>query len=127
MTYAELPLEERLSLSEKIKKIIGTKDSWITESMDLSTKITQRSKYDKTFEKLAKVFLKYGDKGLSMNFTDNGSYKEGVTVSGKKWILYMNNGFTNRSWTCGSLFIEGEGNIFTSGTIERSFEYIFTH
>lgn len=127
MTYAELSYEERIDLGNKIRKIIGTKESWIKESMDLSTRIDQRAKYNKTFDKLAKVFIKYGDKGLAMNFIDYGSYKEGITVNGKKWRLDMNNGFTHRSWNCGTLYIENEGCIFTSGTLERSFEYILTH
>lgn len=127
MTYAELPIEERINLNKKIEIIIGTKDSWVRENMDTSERIKARFAYDKLKEKLQKVFLMYGDKALAMNFADYGGWKKGVTPGGKKWTLEMNSGWTSRSRHCGSLYIEGQGNIFTSGTLAKAFEYILNN
>lgn len=124
MTIYDLPNEKRIEITKKIQNIIGTKNEWVTDNMDLSKRIKARSDYDKLFEKLAKVWVKYGDKALAMNYTDNGSYKIGTTPNGKKWMLEMNNGWTMRSRHCGSLYIEGQGTVFTSGTLARAFERI---
>lgn len=127
MKFYELPNEKRIEATRRIQAIIGTEDSWINDNMNRSTRIQTRNQYKKLFEKLGNIYAEYGDKALAMNFTDNGSYKTGITPNGKKWILYMNNGYTLRSRTCGTLAIEGEGTIFTSGTLAKAFEYILTH
>lgn len=127
MKFYELPVEERIEISERIRGIIGKKEDCIREGMSNSERIKARFDYDKQFEKLANVYVKHGEKALAAHFTDYGSYKVGVTASGKKWILDGNNGYTERSRYCGTLTIEGEGTIFTSGTLSRAFEYIFTH
>lgn len=127
MKFYELPVEERAEITKRIQAIIGKKDDCIREGMSNSQKIKARFDYDKQFEKLADVYVRHGGKALAANFTDYGSYKIGATASGKKWILYSNNGYTERSRYCGTLAIDGEGTIFTSGTLSRAFEYIFTH
>lgn len=127
MTFSELTVEERINLNKKIEIIIGTKESWVHEGMDTSQRIEARFAYDKLKEKLQKVFLKYGDKALAMNFMDYGGYKKGITPGGKRWVLDMNSGWTARSRHCGSLYIEGQGNIFTSGTLAKAFEYIMNN
>ena len=127
MTIYDLKNEERIELTKKIRGIIGNKDSWVHEGMDTSQRIKARFDYDKLFEKLSKVWLQYGDKALAMNYTDLGSRKKGITPNGKTWILDMNCGWTERSRHCGTLYIEGEGTIFTSGTIAKAFEYIFNN
>lgn len=48
-------------------------------------------------------------------------------ASGKKACIEWNNGYTMRSWNCVSLYVEGEGCLFTSGTIETVMRYIATH
>lgn len=127
MTLYDLPNDKRLEATRRIRMIIGTKDSWLREDMSLTEKIRTRESYDKLFEKLGKIYATYGDKALAMNFTDHGSYKEGVTPGGKKWYLDMNSGWTTRSRHCGTLRIEGEGVIFTSGILAKAFEYILNH
>lgn len=127
MTLYDLPNEQRLEATRRIEAIIGTKKSWIRDDMDLSTRIETRTRYNRLFEKLGKIYAEHGEKALAMNFTDHGGYKEGITPAGKKWILYMNNGWTTRSRHCGTLTIEGEGTIFTSGTLAKAFEYILNH
>lgn len=125
MTFYQLPVEEQTRVREMIQKIIGRKEDQITEDMSRDTRIKVRFAYDKLFEKLAKVWANYGDKALALNYTDKGAVKEGVTPNGKKWVFYMNNfGWTDRSHHCGSLYIEGMGCLFTSGTMARAFERI---
>lgn len=125
MTIYDLPKEERMRVTEMIRKIIGKREDSIKEGMSNSERIKARFEYDKLFEKLAKVWVNHGDRALAMNYTWYGSYGEGVTPNGKKWIFEMNNfGWTQRCHHCGSLYIEGEGTVFTSGTLARAFERI---
>ena len=48
-------------------------------------------------------------------------------ASGKDAWIEWNNGYTMRSWNCVSLYVAGEGCLFTSGTIDTVIEYIATH
>jgi hypothetical protein len=127
MTFAELTREERQEITQRIQAIIGKKEESIREGMSISERVKARSDYDKQFDKLAKIYVQYGAEALACNFEDCGAFKKGVTTQGKKWSLEMNGGYTQRSRYCGSLYIEGEGMIFTSGTLAKAFEYIFTH
>ena len=125
MTFAELSLEERIRVTEMIQKIIGKKEDVIKDGMSTSDRIKAREAYSKLFDKLTKVWMKGGDKALSLTYTWEGSYGYGVTPNGKKWVFNMNSfGWTQRSHHCGSLSIEGQGTIFTSGTLARAFERI---
>lgn len=128
MTYAELmskaTLEQRKEVGERVRKIIGTRDQAVAYATDLSDKIKRASNYQKEFELLSKVFFEHGEKALAMHYVQRGQDFEGVTASGKKWLLERNNGWTERSRHCGSLWIEGEGMVFTSGRIDKVFDYI---
>lgn len=132
MTYADYITnatpEERKAMKERIEAIIGTKEQAAAQAKDLSARITARSKWDKQYEKLAMVFFEHGEKALAMNFSKvNGNSFQGVTAGGKRWILEGNNGYCERSRYCGSLWIEGEGCIFTSGRLDRVFDYILNN
>ena len=127
MTIYDLPNDKRIEASRRIQKIIGTKESWITDNMDLSKRIEMRTRYDRLFEKLGKIYAEHGEKALALSFTEDGDTLRGVTPNGKAWFLERNNGWTLRSHHCGTLWIEGEGMIFTSGTLARAFEYILNH
>ena len=128
MTYGELITkaspEERAEIRSRIEKIIGTKEYAMRIASDLTERIQNASRWQKEYEKLAKVFLENGEKALAMNFIQKGHFYEGVTASGKKWELEGNNGWTERSRYCGRLWIEGEGPVFTSGKLDRVFDYI---
>lgn len=126
MTFAELPYEERQMVTERIRGIIGTKEECIRDGMDLAERIKARKKYDDTFQRLAKIYITHGIKALSMAYTNEGWRKWGMTPNGKKWVLEMNNGLEERSRYCGTLWIDGE-MIFTSGRIEKAFEYILNN
>lgn len=54
------------------------------------------------------------------------SYFTGLTKNGKKFFLDGNNGFTDRSWHCYSLTIDGH-NIFTSGEFLTAYRYLMKH
>lgn len=128
MTYGELiskaTPEQRKEVRNRIEKIIGTKDYTMQMASDLTERIKNATRWEKEYEKLAKVFLENGEKALAMNFIQKGRFYEGVTASGKKWELEGNNGWTERSRYCGRLWIEGEGTVFTSGKLDKVFDYI---
>ena len=69
----------------------------------------------RTFEEEQKEWAKDGIKL-------EGRYY-GVTPSGKTFNIYGNNGFTDRSWHCFTLRINGE-TIFTSGEFWRAYAII---
>ena len=54
------------------------------------------------------------------------SFVKGKTKNGKSFLAEMNNGFTERSWKCYALFIDGKG-VFTSGTFARCYGEILNH
>ena len=56
----------------------------------------------------------------------HGSGLDGITPEGKKFYFYINNGFTDRSWHCYTLCIDGV-TLFTSGTIQSCYRTIKTH
>ena len=128
MTYSDLmakaTAEQRKEVRARVEKIIGKKELAVLGATDLTEKIRMAQKWEKAYEQLAKVFLEHGEKALALNFMSYGRSSEGVTASGKKWVFTGNNGFTDRSRYCGDLYIEGEGTVFTSGRIDKVFDYI---
>lgn len=131
MTYADWVTkatpEERGELSERIAMIIGTKEEARAAAKDRTERIQAGVEYNKAFEKLALAFINGGEKALAMNFTKEGCWYHGTTASGKRWSLQMNGGYTRRSRYCGTLYIEGEGCLFTSGRLDKTFEYILNN
>lgn len=121
--------EERIAINDRIDAMIGTREDLkkSIENMDLSDKITARDKYNKLREKLFKIAEKNGEKALVLTLVQDGNSATGVTANGKKFIWYANNGYSIRSRYCGSLYIEGVGTIFTSGTVAKAFEYILNN
>ena len=128
MTYAEwmskATPEQRQEVADRVRKIIGTREQAVANVKDLTERIKRSNSYQKEFELLSKVFFEHGEKALAMNYMQYGRNFEGVTASGKKWILERNHGWAERSRNCGSLWIQGEGTVFTSGRIDKVFDYI---
>lgn len=124
-----MTVEERLAISQRIDKLIGTQDDLRKEieNMNLSDKITARDKYNKMREKLFKIAEKHGEKALVLTVIQEGDTSRGITANGKNFIWYGNNGYSMRSRYCGTLYIEGVGTVFTSGTIAKAFEYILNN
>lgn len=131
MTYADYiskaTPEERADMRKRVEAIIGTKEQAKACASDITGRIRKGEAWQRQFEKLSKVFFERGAEALAMHFTQRGGTFEGVTAGGKKWILEGNNGWTERSRYCGTLFIEGEGTIFTSGRFDKVFDYILTN
>ena len=119
--------EQRREVTERVFKIIGTAEQNTCCIKDLTERVQARARWQKEYEALAKVFLEHGAEALSMNCYQRGRDFEGVTVNGKKWTLDMNHGWTERSRYCGALWIEGEGTIFTSGRLDKVFDYILNN
>lgn len=131
MTYGELITkatpEQRREVRERVEKIIGTKEQAKASAASLTERIQKGNAWEKQYEKLAKVFLEKGAEALSLHFTQRGRFCEGVTASGKKWRLEGNCGWTERSRYCGTLYIEGIGTVFTSGRLDKCFDYILNN
>lgn len=131
MTYGDYiskaTIEERIEMRKRIEAIIGTQEQARATATNLSDRIARSSAWQKQYEKLAVVFFENGEKALALHYTQTGQRIQGVTASGKRWMLEGNNGWTNRSRYCGTLYIEGGGCIFTSGRLDRVFDYILNN
>lgn len=121
--YIELTAEERAEVNRRITAVIGTSAD-IDKIEDTTDRMIARSEWRKLFDKIVKLYDKYGEKGIAMTYMQSGGgYAEGITASGQKWRYYPNQyGLTRRSWHCGTLYIEKKC-IFTSGTIAKALEY----
>lgn len=121
-----MTFEERVEINERIDKMIGSREQQRTrvQSMSLEDRINSNNHYNKMREKLFKIAEKEGAAALSTVIIQSGKWIEGVTASGKKYIWDGNNGLTERSRYCGSLYIQGVGTVFTSGTLAKAVEYI---
>ena len=97
------------------------------QNMSLTDRITSNDQYQKMRDKLFKIAEKFGEKELTQTIISAGRTNTGVTASGKKFVWEGNNGYTSRSRYCGSLYIEGAGTVFTSGTIAKVYEYILNN
>lgn len=124
-----MTFEERVEVNKLIDKMIGSREQQreITSNMTLENRIRSNSEYQKMREKLMKIAEKEGVDKLNLVIITCGRVGNGVTKSGKKFVWEGNNGFTMRSRYCGSLYIEGIGTVFTSGTIAKATEYIINN
>ena len=124
-----MTFEERVEVNKLIDKMLGSRERQreITSNMSLEGRIRSNSEYQKMREKLMKIAEKEGIENLNLVIITCGRIGKGVTKSGKKFVWEGNNGFTERSRYCGSLYIEGVGTVFTSGTIAKVAEYIINN
>lgn len=131
MTYGDYiskaTREQREEVRARVVAIIGDKARATALATDLTDKIQRAADWDKAYEKLAKVFFEHGEKALALHYQQTGRDFHGVTASGKKWVLYGNDGLTRRSRYCGTLYIEDVGTVFTSGRLEKVFDYILNN
>ena len=124
-----MTFEEKVEANKLIDKMIGSREQHreITSNMTLENRIRSNSEYQKMREKLMNIAEKEGVENLNLVIITCGRNGKGVTKSGKKFVWEGNNGFTERSRYCGSLYIEGVGTVFTSGTIAKVAEYIINN
>lgn len=120
---------ERISINQRIDFLIGSREQFRQEieKMDLCDRIKEREQYNKIREKLEKIAEKYGEKALIVTLIQDENSVKGVTACGKTFFWTPNCGLEKRSRYCGSLYIDGIGTIFTSGTITKVFEYILNN
>lgn len=121
-----MTMQERVEVNRRIDVMIG---SWeeqkkITETMSLPERVNSNNRYSKMRDKLLKIAEKEGPEALASIVIVGGKWVEGCTASGKRYIWDGNNGYTERSRYCGSLWIEGVGTVFTSGTLTKAVEYL---
>lgn len=125
-----MTIKELEAANERIDKMIGSRDLMRKASesyKDLAQKIKFKQQYEKMRENLMKIAEKEGVESLTTVFIEQGRTNTGVTKNGKRFEWYGNNGFCERSRYCGSLWIEGIGTVFTSGTIAKAVEYVINN
>lgn len=124
-----MTMDERIRINERIDAMIGSREDLNKEieNLSLSDRIDVRAKYNKLREKLFKIAEKNGEKALTLTMIQDGNTASGVTAQGKKFVWTINFGYSLRSRYCGSLYIEGIGTVFTSGTVAKAFEYILNN
>lgn len=118
--------EDMAKVNARITEIIGERPR--TDRMATPEQMNEKRQWDKARDDLWKLVEEYGIEvitGEAMVFYGS-SRAEGYTPKGKRAEWYRNHGYTRRSLYCGRLNIDGE-TIFTSGTVAKCFEYIFTH
>ena len=121
--------QEFITVNAIIDRMIGT---WAEQretaaSLKLSDRINSNNQFGKMREKLMKIADENGIESLSGVILMRGSSSHGFTKNGKKYTWEGNNGYTAKSRYCGSLYIEGEGTVFTSGTLAKAVEYILKY
>lgn len=124
-----MTFEERVKVDKIIDKMVGSREQQreITSNMTLENRIRSNNEYQKMREKLMKIAEKEGIENLNLVIITCGRSGNGVTKSGKKFVWEGNNGVTERSRYCGSLYVEDVGTVFTSGTIAKVVEYIINN
>ena len=124
-----MTFEERVEVDKIIDKMVGSRERQreITSNMTLENRIRSNNEYQKMREKLMKIAEKEGIENLNLVIITCGRSGNGVTKSGKKFVWEGNNGVTERSRYCGSLYVEGVGTVCTSGTIAKVVEYIINN
>lgn len=117
------------AIHERIYKLIGSPDELNAriENMELSDRIKARNQYSKMKDKLLKIAEQGGEKALTVTMIREGNISTGITAQGNRFTWVGNTGYTTRSWHCGTLTIDGQGTIFTSGSVAKALEYILNN
>lgn len=66
-------------------------------------------------------------KAMAEDMEKRGFKDSGYTTNGLQYSLLWNQGLTHRSKHCYTMYIEGKGTVFTSGTLETVAEYILNN
>ena len=117
-------------MNDKVFKLIGSPAERNEKFKDLrlEERITRNADWQKMYDKLSKMVERFGEESLNVAFTrEDHMGKEGTTANGKAFYWATNNGTERRSWYCGSLWIEGMGMVFTSGTVAKAMEYLLAN
>lgn len=110
-------LEEESKEAERIGNIERGCIKWVTLTKEDLERM--RAEYEKW---LAEFKAECKRDGVTIDEA-SGAFVNGLTKSGKRFVLYINNGWTDRSFHCYTLRINGE-TIFTSGEFETAYRVI---
>lgn len=121
--------KEYIKANEIIDRMIGTmgEQRANVDKLPLSERIRCNTQYNKMRAKLLAIAEVNGAEYLSSITIMCGGNSRGFTACGKKYVWEGNCGMTQKSRYCGSLWIEGVGTVFTSGTIVKAVEYILKY
>lgn len=118
-----MTVQERETVRAFIETMIGKPKDWAPDTMSLVERMRRREAYDRLNRQLMSIAEKSGPAALNTTIINEGYRVRGVTASGRPWTLEYNNGWTIRSQTCGTLYIDGKF-VFSSGRLSRALEYI---
>lgn len=84
------------------------------------SKVTGKFEYEAWVKQFTEECAK---DGILIDENPSSNFITGKTPSGKKFMVDINNGMTERSWHCYTLTINGE-TVFTSGTFATCYQVI---
>lgn len=121
--------KDYIKANEIIDRMIGSiaEQRANVNKLSLSDRIKSNDQYDKMRAKLLAIADVNGVECISGVTIMRGNNSCGFTKGGRKYVWEGNCGITAKSRYCGSLWIEGEGTVFTSGTIVKAVEYILKY
>lgn len=121
--------KDYIKANEIIDRMIGSiaEQRANVNKLSLSDRIKSNDQYDKMRSKLFAIIEVNGLDYLDGVAIMRGNNSRGFTKTGRKYTWEGNCGITAKSRYCGSLWIEGEGTVFTSGTLVKAVEYILKY
>lgn len=121
--------KDYIKANEIIDRMIGSiaEQRANVNKLSLSDRIKSNDQYDKMRAKLLAIADANGVEYISGVTIMRGNNSRGFTKGGRKYVWEGNCGITAKSRYCGSLWIDGEGTVFTSGTIVKAVEYILKY
>ena len=121
--------KEYIKANEIIDRMVGSMSEQraYAAQLPLSDRIKCNDNYNKMRAKLLAIADANGVECISGVTIMRGTNSRGFTACGKKYVWEGNCGLTQKSRYCGSLWIEGEGTVFTSGTLVKAVEYILKY
>ena len=102
------------SESKENERIANIEMGWFTKTAE-----ERQAEYEAWLKEFKSECLK---DGIAIEEADH-NWIIGKTASGKKFVMYRNSGFTERSWHCYTLRINGE-TVFTSGDFTTGYKII---
>ncbi|MBO5959458.1 MAG: hypothetical protein J6Q65_04995 [Lentisphaeria bacterium] len=108
----ELLREENRKWRKYYSGLIEKKEREIAEASKKVSEIASKE------ERIAMI------EGMIEQMMKSGIQINGYTTNGLRYGIEHNNGITDRSRHCFTMWIEGTGTVFTSGTIETVADYI---
>lgn len=121
--------KDYIKANEIIDRMVGSvaEQRAYAVKLPLSDRIKSNDQYTKMREKLLSYADANGVESLDGAAIMRGNNSCGFTKTGRKYTWEGNCGITAKSRYCGSLWVEGVGTVFTSGTLVKAVEYILKY